>query len=63
MKTQDPRPAYQRPAYSDQVQSPPGSEQEMSPRVDHGESSCQGADRLKAAGAWLLEQIVESDEQ
>lgn len=51
MKTKDPRTSYARPPYSDKGQSPPGSEQEMSPKVDHGESSYQGSDRLKGRRA------------
>jgi hypothetical protein len=50
MKTQDPRTSYERPPYSER-QSPPRSQQEMSPKVDHGESSYQGADRLKGRRA------------
>jgi hypothetical protein len=47
MNTEDPRKIYKQPPYSDEQQTPPGSEEEMSPRVDHGESSYQGTGRLK----------------
>lgn len=47
MNTKDPRKIYNRPPYSDEQQPPPGNEEEMSPRVDHGESSYQGTGRLK----------------
>jgi NAD(P)-dependent dehydrogenase (short-subunit alcohol dehydrogenase family) len=47
MSTKDPRKAYPQPPYSEAGQSPPGNEEEMSPRVDHGESSYQGTGRLK----------------
>jgi NAD(P)-dependent dehydrogenase (short-subunit alcohol dehydrogenase family) len=39
---QDPRKLYQQPPYSDRQQSPPGNEEEMSPKVDHGESTYRG---------------------
>lgn len=38
MTTKDPRKLYQQPPYSVTEQPPPGSEEEMSPRVDHGEA-------------------------
>jgi NAD(P)-dependent dehydrogenase (short-subunit alcohol dehydrogenase family) len=51
MSTEDPREIYKRPPYSDQQQPPPGSEEKMSPRADHGESSYQGTGRLKGRTA------------
>jgi len=51
MSTEDPRKIYNRPPYSDKQQPPPGSEEEMSPRVDHGESSYKGTGRLKSRSA------------
>jgi hypothetical protein len=42
MSTKDPRKLYQQPPYSEKEQRPPGSDEEMSPRVDHGESSYEG---------------------
>lgn len=47
MNTQDPRTMYKQPPYSQKKQPPPGSEQGMSPPVDHGESTYQGTERLK----------------
>jgi NAD(P)-dependent dehydrogenase (short-subunit alcohol dehydrogenase family) len=51
MSTEDPREIYKRPPYSDEQQPPPGSEEKMSPRADHGESSYQGTGRLKGRTA------------
>ena len=47
MSIEDPRKIYKRLPYSDKQQSPPGNEEEMSPRVDHGESSYKGTGRLR----------------
>ena len=47
MNATDPRKIYEQPPYSDKQQSPPGWEKEMSPAVDHGESSYQGNGRLR----------------
>jgi len=43
----DPRKMYEQPPYSEEKQSPPGSEKAMSPKVDHGESTYRGTGRLK----------------
>ncbi len=51
MSMEDPRKIYSRPPYSDKQQPPPGSEEEMSPKVDHGESSYHGTGRLKSRSA------------
>ncbi len=51
MSIEDPRKIYKRLPYSDKQQSPPGNEEEMSPRVDHGESSYKGTGRLKSRRA------------
>src|SRR5258708_14588300 len=51
MSAEDPRKIYQQPHYSDRQQPPPGSEEQMSPRVDHGESSYKGTGRLKSRRA------------
>jgi NAD(P)-dependent dehydrogenase (short-subunit alcohol dehydrogenase family) len=53
MSTADPRKIYKQPPYSDKQQPPPGSEEEMSPRADHGESSYKGTDRLKGRSALI----------
>jgi hypothetical protein len=47
MKTVDPRKIYKQPPYSDEKQAPPGTEQQMDPKTDHGELSYQGTGRLK----------------
>ena len=47
MSSADPRKIHKQPPYSGKTQPPPGSEEEMSPKVDHGESSYQGAGRLR----------------
>jgi NAD(P)-dependent dehydrogenase (short-subunit alcohol dehydrogenase family) len=53
MTTKDPRKTHPQPPYSDKEQSPPGNEEEMSPRVDHGESSYKGADLLRGRHALI----------
>lgn len=42
VKLTDPRKLYPHPPYSTKGQKPPGKENKMSPRVDHGESTYQG---------------------
>ncbi len=47
-KTADPRHNGPKPPFDKQdQQSHPGSEEQMSPRADHGEKSYQGSDKLK----------------
>jgi hypothetical protein len=41
MNTKDPRKLYKQPPYSGEKQAPPGSDEEMNPKADHGESSCE----------------------
>jgi NAD(P)-dependent dehydrogenase (short-subunit alcohol dehydrogenase family) len=53
MITKDPRKLYKQPPYSDKRQPPPGSEEEMSPEADHGESSYNGNGRLKGRHALI----------
>jgi NAD(P)-dependent dehydrogenase (short-subunit alcohol dehydrogenase family) len=53
MSTKDPREIYPRPPYSDKEQPPPGTEEEMSPKADHGESSYRGTGRLKGRHALI----------
>jgi hypothetical protein len=51
-------------AYSGKVQTPPGNEEEMNPKVDHGESSYEGllySDVQKSA--LLAETLTRSDFQ
>jgi hypothetical protein len=42
----DPREAGPRPDYPQQPVAPPGHEEELTPRADHGEQSYVGAGRL-----------------
>jgi len=53
MKRKDPTKFYERPPYPSNQQSPPGSEEEMSPQADHGESSYNGAGRLEGRHALI----------
>jgi NAD(P)-dependent dehydrogenase (short-subunit alcohol dehydrogenase family) len=53
MIVKDPRKIYAQPPYSNEEQTPPGTEEEMSPQVDHGESSYQGSGRLKGRHALI----------
>jgi NAD(P)-dependent dehydrogenase (short-subunit alcohol dehydrogenase family) len=53
MTTKDPRKAHPKPPYSGKKQPPPGNEEDMSPRADHGESSYKGAGRLKGRHALI----------
>jgi NAD(P)-dependent dehydrogenase (short-subunit alcohol dehydrogenase family) len=53
MSSKDPRKLYKQPPYSEKEQPPPGSEEEMNPKVDHGESSYEGTGRLKARHALI----------
>jgi NAD(P)-dependent dehydrogenase (short-subunit alcohol dehydrogenase family) len=46
METTDPRNIYEQPPYSAQKQVAPGSEEDMSPKADHGETSYEGTGRL-----------------
>jgi hypothetical protein len=53
MSTKDPRKLYPQPPYSGKKQTPPGNEEEMSPKVDHGESSCEGTGLLEGRHALI----------
>jgi NAD(P)-dependent dehydrogenase (short-subunit alcohol dehydrogenase family) len=53
MKTEDPREVYEKPPYSARQQPPPGEEGEMSPQVDHGESTYRGSGRLNRRRALI----------
>src|SRR3984957_9019501 len=53
MSAKDPRKLYPQPPYSGKGQTPPGNEQEMSPKIDHGESSYEGTGRLKGRHALI----------
>jgi NAD(P)-dependent dehydrogenase (short-subunit alcohol dehydrogenase family) len=43
---QDPRTKYPQPPYSNEKQDTPGSEQQMQPKADHGETSYKGSGKL-----------------
>ena len=45
MTTKDPKKTHIQPPYSGKKQPPPGSEEEMTPQADHGESSYKGTGR------------------
>jgi NAD(P)-dependent dehydrogenase (short-subunit alcohol dehydrogenase family) len=51
--TKDPRKLYPQPPYSAKDQTPPGTEGEMSPKADHGESSYKGTGRLQGHHALI----------
>jgi NAD(P)-dependent dehydrogenase (short-subunit alcohol dehydrogenase family) len=53
MNTEDPREIYEKPPYSVKQQPPPGTEEEMIPKADHGESSYNGTGRLKGRNALI----------
>ncbi len=50
---QDPLTKYPQPPYSDQKQSAPGTEAEMQPKADHGETSYRGSGKLKGRKALI----------
>jgi hypothetical protein len=43
---QDPTKQYPQPKFKRQIQTAPGSDQKMSPKADHGETSYRGSSRL-----------------
>ena len=53
MNTKDPRKLYKQPPYSGEKQAPPGSDEEMNPKADHGESSYEGTGRLEGRHALI----------
>src|ERR1700692_4169231 len=53
MSTKEPRKLYPQPPYAGKEQTPPGNEEEMSPKVDHGELSYKGTGRLKGRRALI----------
>jgi NAD(P)-dependent dehydrogenase (short-subunit alcohol dehydrogenase family) len=53
MSTKDPKKSHKQPPYSGRKQTPPGSEEEMSPQADHGESSYKGSGRLEGRRALI----------
>jgi hypothetical protein len=53
MNSKDPRTLYKQPPYSGEKQAPPGSDEEMNPKADHGESSYEGTGRLEGRHALI----------
>jgi hypothetical protein len=53
MSTKDPRKIYAQPPYPEKKQPSPASDEEMSPEVDHGESSYKGTGRLTGRHALI----------
>jgi NAD(P)-dependent dehydrogenase (short-subunit alcohol dehydrogenase family) len=51
MTTKDPKQLHKQPPYSETKQAPPGSEEDMVPKVDHGESSYKGTGCLEGRHA------------
>src|SRR6201996_674292 len=51
--TKDPRKLYPQPPYSAKGQTPPGNEEQMGPKADHGESSYKGTGRLEGRQALI----------
>src|SRR5438128_1726883 len=49
----DPREAGPKPPYGNSRQPAPGSEQEMQPKADHGETSYKGCGKLQDAAALI----------
>lgn len=53
LKMQDPRAQYPKPPFSQQPQAAPGVAQKMEPKPDHGETSYEGAGKLKGRKALI----------
>lgn len=51
LKMQDPRSQYPKPPFPQQPQAAPGVAQKMDPKPDHGETSYEGAGKLKGRKA------------
>ncbi|GAB3780477.1 SDR family oxidoreductase [Spirosoma horti] len=50
---QDPLTKYPQPPYSDEKQSAPGTEAEMQPKADHGETSYRGSGKMEGRKALI----------
>src|SRR5215203_3317702 len=50
-KMQDPLEQFPKPPFPDQDQSTPGTEAEMTPKADHGETSYKGSGKLEGRKA------------
>lgn len=53
LKMQDPRAQYPKPPFPQQPQAAPGVAQKMEPKPDHGETSYEGAGKLKGRKALI----------
>ncbi|MFD1139803.1 SDR family oxidoreductase [Larkinella insperata] len=53
MQQQDPRHQYPAPPYQQEPQDHPGSDQQMTPKADHGETSYKGSGRLAGRTALI----------
>jgi NAD(P)-dependent dehydrogenase (short-subunit alcohol dehydrogenase family) len=53
MSSQDPKKIHEQPPYSAKNQPPPGSEEEMRPKADHGEATYEGTGRLDGRRALI----------
>lgn len=53
LKMQDPRSQYPKPPFPQQPQAAPGVAQKMDPKPDHGETSYEGAGKLKGRKALI----------
>src|SRR4051794_9869147 len=49
----DPKELHRKPPFDEPRQSPPGSEQEMANKPDHGEESYRGFNRLQGRAALI----------
>ena len=49
----DPRTRFARPPFPEQKQLPPGDEDELNPRADHGETSYKGSGKLQGRAALI----------
>ena len=53
MSSNDPKKIHKQPPYSGKKQPPPGSEEEMRPQADHGETTYEGTGRLEGRHALI----------
>ena len=49
----DPRTRFPKPPFPEQEQTPPGNEDELQPRADHGRTSYQGSGKLQGRAALI----------
>lgn len=51
MNTADPRKIHEQPPYSEKNQAPPGTDKQMNPEADHGETTYEGTGKLRGRHA------------